>query len=61
MRNLAAIISRRDDRYVALGWCILGRSLIEYENVAKNVLTNGNLTVTWIVHVHFGSQFPNSC
>ncbi|KAL7138505.1 hypothetical protein ABFS83_10G168700 [Erythranthe nasuta] len=38
--NLAAVISRRDDRYVALGWCILGRSLIEYENVAKNVTTN---------------------
>ncbi|EYU18758.1 hypothetical protein MIMGU_mgv1a000625mg [Erythranthe guttata] len=38
--NLAAVISRRDDRYVALGWCILGRSLIEYENVAKNVATN---------------------
>ncbi|CAA0837450.1 ARM repeat superfamily protein, partial [Striga hermonthica] len=32
-RNMAAIISRRDDRYVALGWCFLGRSLIEYENV----------------------------
>ncbi|KAI3471664.1 hypothetical protein Pfo_028314 [Paulownia fortunei] len=40
VRNLAAIISRRDDRYVALGWCFLGRSLIEYENVVNNVATN---------------------
>ncbi|XP_011075215.1 uncharacterized protein LOC105159735 isoform X2 [Sesamum indicum] len=39
VRNLAGIISRRDDHYVALGWCILGRSLIEYENVMNNVPT----------------------
>ncbi|KAK4404886.1 hypothetical protein Sango_0857200 [Sesamum angolense] len=40
MRNLAGIISKRDDHYVALGWCILGRSLIEYESVVNNVPTN---------------------
>ncbi|KAL8489605.1 hypothetical protein ACS0TY_025004 [Phlomoides rotata] len=40
LRNLADIISRRDDRYVALGWCILGRRLVEYENVISKVLTN---------------------
>ncbi|GFP89684.1 hypothetical protein PHJA_001112200 [Phtheirospermum japonicum] len=40
VRNMAAIISRRDDRYVALGWCFLGRSLIEHENVANNVSVN---------------------
>ncbi|CAA2969441.1 uncharacterized protein LOC111378014 [Olea europaea subsp. europaea] len=39
--NLAGIIMRRDDRYVALGWCILGRSLIEYENAVKNIATDG--------------------
>ncbi|KAL0339636.1 UNVERIFIED_CONTAM: hypothetical protein Sradi_4480400 [Sesamum radiatum] len=40
MRNLAGVISKRDDHYVALGWCILGRSLIEYESVVNNVPTN---------------------
>ncbi|KAL3637259.1 hypothetical protein CASFOL_019558 [Castilleja foliolosa] len=40
VRNMTAIISRRDDRYVALGWCFLGRSLIEFENVANTVSVN---------------------
>ncbi|KAL0359508.1 UNVERIFIED_CONTAM: hypothetical protein Sangu_0800200 [Sesamum angustifolium] len=43
MRNLAGIISKRDDHYVALGWCILGRSLIEYESVVNNVPINGSV------------------
>ncbi|XP_073132125.1 uncharacterized protein [Henckelia pumila] len=41
IRNLAGIIYRKDDRYVAFGWCILGRSLIEYENVDNNLETSG--------------------
>ncbi|KAG8371928.1 hypothetical protein BUALT_Bualt12G0013800 [Buddleja alternifolia] len=41
MSNLTGILSRRDDHYVALGWCILGRSVIEYENIANNLATNG--------------------
>lgn len=45
LRNVSDIISRRDDRYVALGWCILGRSLIEYENFLSNVMTNGNFII----------------
>ncbi|KAH6823431.1 xyloglucanase 113 [Perilla frutescens var. hirtella] len=39
MRNVSDIISRRDDHYVALGWCILGCSLIEYENIVRDVST----------------------
>lgn len=39
--NLAGIISRKDDRYIALGWCILGHGLIEYENTVKNIVTDG--------------------
>ncbi|KAH6800753.1 hypothetical protein C2S52_001217 [Perilla frutescens var. hirtella] len=39
MRNVSDIISRRDDHYVALGWCILGCSFIEYENVVRDVST----------------------
>lgn len=45
LRNFTDIISRRDDHYVALGWCILGRSLIEYENVVSDVTTNGNFVI----------------
>lgn len=41
VRNLAGIISRMDDRYVALGWCFLGRRLIEYENAENNLETSG--------------------
>ncbi|KZV50268.1 hypothetical protein F511_23254 [Dorcoceras hygrometricum] len=41
VRNLAGIISRKDDRYVALGWFILGRRLIEYENPENNLETSG--------------------
>lgn len=43
--NVSGIISRRDDHHVALGWCILGRSLIEYENVASDITTNGNFVI----------------
>ncbi|KAL3819820.1 hypothetical protein ACJIZ3_005725 [Penstemon smallii] len=41
VRNLAGIISRRDDRYIALGWCIMGRSLIEYEDADNKLETSG--------------------
>ncbi|KAL3533811.1 hypothetical protein ACH5RR_007332 [Cinchona calisaya] len=40
-RNLAEIISRKDDRYIALGWCTLARSLIEYEISMDKLMTNG--------------------
>ncbi|KAL6505989.1 hypothetical protein OROHE_022708 [Orobanche hederae] len=40
VRNMADIICRRDDHYMALGWCFLGRSLIEYENIVNNVSVN---------------------
>lgn len=46
LRNVSDIISRRDDRYVALGWCILGRSLIEYENVTNDATTNGKFVLS---------------
>ena len=45
LRNVSDIISRRDDHYVALGWCILARSLIEYENVVSDITTNGNFVI----------------
>uniref|UniRef100_A0A6J1DCN8 Uncharacterized protein LOC111019538 n=1 Tax=Momordica charantia TaxID=3673 RepID=A0A6J1DCN8_MOMCH len=41
IKNLADIIARKDDRYVALGWCILVRSLVEYESVASEFSSNG--------------------
>lgn len=48
LRNVSDIISRKDDRYVALGWCVLGRSLVEYENIVGDFTTNGNIAVLYI-------------
>ncbi|XP_028059850.1 uncharacterized protein LOC114263496 isoform X6 [Camellia sinensis] len=39
--NLAGIIRRKDDRYIALGWCILVRGLVEYEISMKQFINNG--------------------
>ncbi|KAM7263746.1 hypothetical protein ACFE04_001429 [Oxalis oulophora] len=36
--NLANIITRKDDRYIAFGWCTLVRSLLEYESHADQTL-----------------------
>ncbi|XP_023543535.1 uncharacterized protein LOC111803391 isoform X3 [Cucurbita pepo subsp. pepo] len=41
IKNLADIIVRKDDRYVALGWCILVRSLVEFESVPTELSLNG--------------------
>ncbi|XP_022967683.1 uncharacterized protein LOC111467138 [Cucurbita maxima] len=41
IKNLADIIVRKDDRYVALGWCILVRSLVEFESVPSELSLNG--------------------
>lgn len=48
LRNVSDIVSRKDDRYVALGWCILGRSLVEYESIVGDFTTNGNIAVLYI-------------
>lgn len=39
--SLADILSRKDDRYIALGWCILVRRLVEYESLADQYPLNG--------------------
>lgn len=41
IKNFAEIIVRKDDRYVSLGWCVLVRSLVEYESVASEFSLNG--------------------
>jgi hypothetical protein len=40
--DLTNIIERKEDRYVALGWCILVRGLVEYENFTEQHTLNGN-------------------
>lgn len=40
--NLADVVSRKDDHYIAFGWCIIARALIEYETSMNKLLTNGN-------------------
>lgn len=39
--NLVNIISRKDDRYIVLGWCTLARNLVEYETSMIKLPTNG--------------------
>ncbi|KAJ8769650.1 hypothetical protein K2173_005253 [Erythroxylum novogranatense] len=39
--ELADIISRKEDRYVAFGWCILVRSLVEYERFMAQFTLHG--------------------
>ncbi|XP_021281670.1 uncharacterized protein LOC110414666 isoform X2 [Herrania umbratica] len=39
--NLANIIVRKDDRYIAFGWCTLVRGLMEYESSMDQYLLNG--------------------
>ncbi|XVE61173.1 hypothetical protein DITRI_Ditri06bG0018400 [Diplodiscus trichospermus] len=39
--NLANIITRKDDRYIAFGWCTLVRGLMEYESIMDQYLVNG--------------------
>lgn len=39
--NLANIIVRKEDRYIALGWCILVRGLVENESFMEQYSLNG--------------------
>ncbi|XP_022766714.1 uncharacterized protein LOC111311531 isoform X3 [Durio zibethinus] len=39
--NLANIIMRKDDRFIAFGWCILVRGLMECESTTDQNLVNG--------------------
>lgn len=41
--DLKAILSRKEDRYISLGWCTLARSLIEFEVTMDKVVTRGKL------------------
>lgn len=45
IKNIADIIVRKDDRYVALGWCILVRSLVEFESVPCELPLNGSTII----------------
>lgn len=40
-RNLSGIISRNEDRFLALGWCLLIRSLVECEDTGDQGFWNG--------------------
>lgn len=41
MESLADIISRKEDRYVSLGWCTLVRGLLECESAINQYLLDG--------------------
>ena len=38
---LAGVIATKDDRYLLLGWCVLVRSLVEYENSVHQSMLGG--------------------
>ncbi|WCJ33914.1 ARM repeat superfamily protein [Euphorbia peplus] len=40
-RNLGEVIARKSDRYVALGWCVLVRNVVEYESFVDQYSLNG--------------------
>lgn len=45
-RSLAEIISRKEDRYIALGWCNLVHGLIEYEITMNHFSNDGNVVIS---------------
>lgn len=40
-QNLISIISRKEDHYIAYGWCNLVRDLLDSEPLTKQYLMNG--------------------
>ncbi|KAG2258537.1 hypothetical protein Bca52824_077831 [Brassica carinata] len=55
-RNLSQIISRNEDRFLALGWCLLIRSLVESEDTGDQGFWNG----IWEKHSMF-VEIVSSC
>lgn len=39
--KLANIVVRKDDSYIALGWCVLVRNLLQYESSISQYSMNG--------------------
>lgn len=39
--NFATILLRKDDHYIALGWCILARGLLEDDIFKEKLLASG--------------------
>ncbi|XP_058207692.1 uncharacterized protein LOC131320827 isoform X6 [Rhododendron vialii] len=68
--NLASIIMRKEDRYIALGWCMLVRGLVGYEIKTKQLENNGlkqkyssllkifSSCITHLVSVVCNGRFP---
>ncbi|KAJ0246734.1 ARM repeat superfamily protein [Hirschfeldia incana] len=47
-RNLSGIISRNEDRFLQLGWCLLIRSLVESEDTGDQGFWNGIKEKRWM-------------
>lgn len=45
-RSLANIILRKEDRYIALGWCTLVRGLLQYEVTMEQFSNNGTVAIS---------------
>ncbi|KAL6987107.1 hypothetical protein U1Q18_012864 [Sarracenia purpurea var. burkii] len=48
--DLVSIMRRKDDHYIAIGWCILVRGLVEYEITMKQFINNGNMQVPFPIN-----------
>ncbi|CAH9105580.1 unnamed protein product [Cuscuta epithymum] len=57
--SLAGIISRRDDHYISLGWCVLTRCLLEFESSTGKLITNGIRETYDALQKTFCSCVPN--
>lgn len=49
-RNFADIIRRKDDHYIAFGWCTLARALVEYEISMNKLITNGKVIISGVLY-----------
>lgn len=60
VESLASIITRNHDRYLLFGWCLLLRSLVDYESSVHQSMLGGEFAVftitvfimyTWIIKI----------
>lgn len=62
MRDLTNIILRKEDHFIALGWCILVRDLVEYDSTMSQYSLNGKKSWRdpFLIEVFFASV-PECC
>lgn len=61
-RNLSKMIVRNEDKFLALGWCLLVRGLVECADNGDQSFWNGELLLFNLGHLSLGKRkdFPHS-